>query len=159
MPELRPYRRVLALIRFDDLDAETARRALMLARLSRAELDFLHLVEPDGLLDGGYPGAGPHSDARALEAASLRRLAFLAASIGAAEARCHAAHGPLRQRFAQHVAEWQPDLVVTGSPAGYLEGMFDVLVLSPVRRTRGRGLMAALRALLGLLGGAANART
>src|SRR5512147_442589 len=59
MPELRPYRRVVALIRFDARDGVTAEKALLLARLNRAELDFLHLIAPGGNLDGGYPGASP----------------------------------------------------------------------------------------------------
>src|SRR5512139_2100608 len=114
MPEMRPYQRIVALIDFDDLDGQTAEKALLLARLNRAKLDFLHLIEPDGALDGGYPGGNSQATARSLEAASLRRLNFLAAQLGAAEATCHAIHGPLRQGFLRHVEEWRPDLVVAG---------------------------------------------
>ena len=159
MPELPPYRRVLALIRFDALDGMAAKRALMLARLNGAALDFLHLVEPDGLLEGGYPCSSTRADARELEAAAVRRLAFLAASVGATEARCHAAYGPLRQGFEHHVAHWKPDLLVTAEPVAWAEGVCDVLVLSPAGpRRRGR-LMSGILGLLGSLAGAAGART
>lgn len=145
MPELRPYRRILALIGFDEHDDATAGKALLLARLNRAELGFLHLIEPDGALDGGYPGGSTQARASDLESASLRRLGFLAARLGAGEATCHAIHGPLRQGFAQHVREWQPDLVVTGEQAAYLAGPHDVLVLSPARQPRrGRWLESLL---------------
>lgn len=150
MPELRPYRRILALIRFDAMDGATAEKALMLARMSQAKLDFLHLIEPDGTLDGGYPGSARQATMRDLEQASLRRLDFLAARLGAGEARCHAIYGPLRQGFLQHVREWQPDLIVTGEQADYLTGSHDVLVLSGARRPQGGRLLATLMGLLGL---------
>jgi nucleotide-binding universal stress UspA family protein len=142
MPEIRRYQRVLALINFDGLDGRTAEKALLLARLNQAKLDFLHLIEPDGVLDGGYPGCTPRATARSLEAASLRRLNFLAARTGAVEATCHAVHGPVRQGFLQHVREWQPDLVVAGAPHACLTGSHDVLILSAPTRT-GRGKMLA----------------
>lgn len=147
MPDLRPYQRILALINFDALDSQTAQKALLLARLNRAKLDFLHLIEPDGLLDGG-PGGAPHATARSLETASLRRLDFLAAQLGAAEAACHALHGPVRQGFLRYVQEWQPDLVVTGEHHAYLAGPHDVLVLSTAKSRRGKLLMR-LRNLFG----------
>lgn len=148
MPEARAYQRILVLIGFDGLDERTAERAILLARMNHAQLDFLHLIEPDAALDGGYPGE-PRATAGRLEAASLRRLAFLAARLGAGAATCHAIHGPLRQGFRRHVREWQPDLVVSGAHHDYLGGSHDVLVLSPYRR-RQRGKLIA--SLLGLLG-------
>jgi hypothetical protein len=144
MPERRPYQRIVALIRFDAMDRPTAEKALLLARLTGAELDFLHLIEPDGALDGGYPGGAPGEVARALVAASLRRLAFLAAQLDATEARCHAVQAPPRQGFLRHVQARQPDLVVTGEPHDYLAGPHDVLILSPATRTRRRRLLAWL---------------
>lgn len=149
MPELQPYRRILALIRFDATDGLTAEKALLLARLNRAQLDFLHLIEPDGALDGGYTRSGTEDAARALEAASLRRLNFLAAQLGAGEARCDAVYGPPRQGFQHHVGEWQPDLVVVGEPSAYVDGPHDVLVLSAARRHRGGRLRDILMLLLG----------
>lgn len=151
MPELRPYRRILALIRFDAMDGVTAEKALMLARLNRAQLDFLHLVEPDGTLDGGYPGSNLKAAVRDLEKASLRRLDFLAAQLGAGEANCHAIYGPSRQGFVQHVREWKPDLIVTSEQSDYLAGPHDVLVLSGAKRPqRGRRMLAVLLRILGL---------
>jgi nucleotide-binding universal stress UspA family protein len=149
MPETRPYQRILALIGFDGRDGQTAEKALLLARLNGAKLDFLHLIEPDGALDGGYSGGGPNATARTLEAASLRRLEFLAAQLGAAEATCHALHGPLRQGFQRHVREWRPDLIVTGEHRAYLAGSHDVLVLSSAKRPC-RGTLRSR--LLGLFG-------
>lgn len=149
MPELQPYRRILALIRFDATDGATAEKALLLARLNRAQLDFLHLIEPDGALDGGYARGGPEGAARALEAAALRRLNFLAAQAGAGEARCSAMYGPPRQVFQRHVATAQPDLVVVGEPSDYVDGPHDVLVLSAPRAPRGGRLRDLLMALFG----------
>ncbi|OJW41600.1 universal stress protein [Thiobacillus sp. 65-1402] len=150
MPEFRPYRRILALIRFDAMDGATAEKALMLARLNQAQLDFLHLIEPDGTLDGGYPGSTRQATALDLERASLRRLDFLAARLGAGEARCHAIYGPLRQGFRQYVRDAQPDLIVTGEQTAYLDGPHDVLVLSGAHRSQGGRLLAMLMSLLGL---------
>ena len=149
MPELRPYRRVLALIDFDDLDCQTAEKALLLARLNQAELDFLHLIEPDGFLDGGYPSGNPRATAESLEKASLRRLSFLAAQLGAAEATCHALYGPLRQGFLRHTKLWQPDLIVTGEHHAYLTGSHDVLILSASKRPHRGKLLARLMNMLG----------
>lgn len=159
MPEPRPYQRVLALIHFDALDRPTAEKALLLARLSDAKLDFLHLVEPDGALDGGYPGGGPQSDARGLESASLRRLDYLAASLGATEATRHALHGPSRQGFRRHVEAWRPDLIVTGEHHEYLReaGTHDVLILSPATTSRRGGLLAGLLDVISLRGFVPNA--
>lgn len=150
MPEVRPYQRILALIRFDAMDAATAGKALLLARMNRAGLDFLHLIEPDGALDGGYPGSTRQADVDDLKRASLRRLDFLAAGLGAGEARCHAVYGPLRQGFLEYVREWQPDLIVTSEPGSFLAGPHDVLVLSAPRQPRPGRLLHALGGLLGL---------
>ncbi|MHB1143666.1 MAG: universal stress protein [Thiobacillus sp.] len=151
MPELRPYRRILALVRFDAMDGATVEKALMLARLNQAQLDFLHLIEPDGALDGGYPGSTRQAAVRDLERASLRRLDFLAAQSGAGEARCYAIYGSPRQGFLQHVREWQPDLIVTGvQPAYYLAGSHDVLVLSAAKRPQCGRLLTVLLNLPGL---------
>lgn len=136
MPEARPYRRVLALIRLDGTDESIARKALLLARLNRAELLFLHLVEPDAALDG-YPAVGAKSDAAALEAGAVRRLDFLAAQLGAGEAGCVALHGPARQMFKQAVKKWQPELVVSAEDFDFLAGAHDVLILG--RRSRSGG--------------------
>lgn len=141
MPELRPYRRILALVRFDAMDGATVEKALMLARL----------IEPDGALDGGYPGSTRQAAVRDLERASLRRLDFLAAQSGAGEARCYAIYGSPRQGFLQHVREWQPDLIVTGvQPAYYLAGSHDVLVLSAAKRPQCGRLLTVLLNLPGL---------
>ncbi len=150
MPELQPYRRILALVRFDASDAVVVEKALLLARLNRAQLDFLHLIEPDGALDGGYPGASHRQTARALEAAALRRLEFLVARQGAHEARCHTRYGPRRQGFARHIRQLPPDLVVTGATPAGVDGPHDVLVLAAGRGGRGRGLSAWLAGILGL---------
>lgn len=153
MPELRPYQRVLALINFDALDIRTAEKALLLARLNRAKLDFLHLIEPDGALDGGYTGRSPRDSAKSLEMASLRRLDFLVAQLGAGEAICHAVYGPLRQGFLAHVGKWQPDLVVSAEHRDYLSGAHDVLILSPSRRPqRGKALTHIARFFSALTG-------
>jgi nucleotide-binding universal stress UspA family protein len=148
MPELRPYRRILALIRLDASDAHIVNKALLLARMNRAELDILHLVEPDGALDGGYPGASAQATAAALEAAALRRLEFLVAGLGAGEARCHALYGPFRQTLQRHVEASPPDLVVTGSAAHCPAGAYDQLILaSPSPARGGRRVLEFLGAM------------
>ncbi len=130
MPEARPYRRVLALIGLDGTeDEKIARKALLLTRLNRAQLLFLHLIEPDAALDGGYPAASAKNDAAALEAGAARRLDFLAAQLGAGEAECVALHGPARQTFRQALKKWQPDLVVSAQDFDFLSGAHDVLIL------------------------------
>lgn len=129
MPEARPYRRVLALINLDGSDERIARKALLLARLNRAQLMFLHLIEPEAALDGGYPASSAKSDAAALEAGALRRLDFLAAQLGAGEAQCVARHGPARQCFRELLREWQPGLVVSAQELAFLPGAHDVLIL------------------------------
>lgn len=136
MPEARPYRRVLALIRLDGTDENIARKALLLARLNRAELVFLHLIEPDAALDG-YPAAGARADASALAAGALRRLDFLAAQLGAGEAECVALHGPARQMFREAVKKWQPELVVSAQDFDFLAGAHDVLILGRNSRAQG----------------------
>lgn len=153
MPEPQPYRRILALVRFDASDEVIAGKALLLARLNRAHLDFLHLVEPDGALDGGYASGSRHMAARALEAAALRRLAFLAARLGAGEACCHARYGPRSQGFARHIRQLPPDLVVTGEASASVDGPHDVLMLSAGRRHGGRGWPTWLAKIVGLLAG------
>lgn len=150
MPEFRPYRRILALIRFDAMDGVTAEKALMLARLNQARIDFLHPIEPDGTLDGGYPGSTRQATVRDLEQASLRRLAFLAARIGAGEANCHAIYGAPWQGLRQFLRDAQPDLIVTGEHAAYLDGPHDVLVLSGAHRPQRGRLLTRLMDFLGL---------
>ncbi len=140
--ESRPYRRVAALVRFDAFDARVVGKALLIARQNGAALDVLHLIEPDGLLDGG----SPVGEARAYEQAAERRLAFLAASLGVEEASCHAFFGPCRERLNRYVESAGPDLIVTGEPNRCLPGYCDTLILSPGRASRGRGLWHGLRA-------------
>lgn len=153
MPELHPYRRILALVRFDARDAIVVEKALLLARLNRAQLDLLHLIEPDGALDGGYSRHSSAEAARTLEAAALRRLEFLAASLGAGEACCHTRYGPHRQGFTRHIRRLPPDLVVTGEEPAGVDGPHDVLVLSAGRRHGGRGWHTWLAGVFGLLAG------
>lgn len=148
MPEARPYRRVLALISFDADDALVARKAAALAELNGAELDFLHLIAPDAVLDGAHTGGGPAATARGLEQAALRRLRFLAAQCGASEASCYAAHGPRRQRFADHLAAREAGLVVTIDPDFCPAGAYDLLVLGRKKPRRGRRVLDLLAALI-----------
>ncbi len=148
MPDARPYRRVLALIGFDAADALVARKAAALARLNCAELDFLHLIAPDALLDGGYAPGGPGATAQGLEQAALRRLRFLAAQCGAGEAHCHAVYGPRRQGLAHHLAARGAELVVTTEPAFCPAGAHDLLVLGRQRPGRARRLLNLLGNLL-----------
>lgn len=149
MPEARPYQRVLALVSLDGTDERIMRKALLLARLNQARLVFLHLVEPDAALDGGYPSAGARADAAALERGALRRLDFLAAQLGAGEAECVALHGPARQRFNQAAKKWQPDLVVSAQDFDFLSGAHDVLTLGRGRRKKGGRLIGRLLDWLG----------
>ncbi len=153
MPELHPYRRILALVRLDASDDVIVGKALLLARLNRAHLDLLHVVELDGALDGGYPRGSQRATVRALEAAALRRLEFLAASMGASEACCHARYGQRRQVLERLIRQTPPDLVVTGEASACVDGAYDTLVLSAGRRHGGRGLSAWLAGVLRLLTG------
>jgi nucleotide-binding universal stress UspA family protein len=137
MHETLPYQRVLALINFDGNDEKIARKALMLARLNRAHLLFLHLIEPDAALDGGYPAASAKAEAAALEAGAMRRLDFLKAQLSAGETECIARFGPTRQGLKHLLREWQPDLIVSGLDPGYLTGNQDLLILGQPHRLSG----------------------
>jgi hypothetical protein len=150
MHQTLPYRRVLALINFDSSDEDIARKALLLARLNRAQLVILHLIEPDAALDGGYPAASAKADAASLEAAALRRLSFLSAQIGAGEAECMACFGPRRQTFRQVMQSVQADLVVAAMDPGLPTGSSDVLILGHDKKRAGGRLVSRL---LGWLGG------
>ncbi len=154
MPESRPYQRILALIHFDELDSQVVGKALLLAQQNQAALELLHLIEPDGALDGGYFG-GAQATARTLERAASRRMHFLAATLGADAACCHAVYGPRRQRLVQYIENARPDLVVTGEAHAYLADLCDTLILSPRKRPRGSRLLATLQAWLGGRAGAA----
>jgi nucleotide-binding universal stress UspA family protein len=116
MHETLPYRRVLALIRFDSTDEKIARKALLLARLNRAQLAFLHLVEPDESMGGGYPGIQSSLIAATMEKDAIRRLDYLTVRLGAGEAECLADFGPRSQMFQRTLRNWQPDLVVVAGP-------------------------------------------
>lgn len=149
MHETHPYQRVLALINFDGSDGKIACKALMLARLNGAQLVFLHLIEPDAALDGGYPAASARAAAAALEAGALRRLNFLATQLGAGEVECVARCAPARQEFKRLLHERQPDLVVAAQDPAFLEGPHDVLILGRNRQMKGGGLISRLAGWLG----------
>lgn len=144
MHETLPYQRVLALINFDGSDEKIARKALLLARLNRAQLVFLHLIEPDATLDGGYPVSSPKADSAAFEAGARRRLDFLATQVGADEAKCIAHCAPVRQGFQQQLKAWRPDLVVSAQDPGFLGGPHDLLILGRSRKMKGCGLIGRL---------------
>jgi hypothetical protein len=137
MHETLPYQRVLALINFDGSDEKIALKALMLARLNQAQLLFLHLIDPDAALDGGYPSASAKAEAAALEAGAMRRLDFLKTQLSAGEAECITRYGPTRQGLKHMLREWQPDLIVSGLDPGYLTGNQDLLILGQPHRLSG----------------------
>lgn len=150
MPEARPYRRIVALIPFDASDGLIARKALALARLNNAQLDFLHLVQSDASLDGGYArGGSPTATAHALEQAALRRLQFLAAQCGAGEARCHAVYGPPRQGFYRHVEANGVELVVTTESSSCPAGAHDLLLLAAPKSSRAKRVLSMLMRFVG----------
>ena len=148
---MRDYRSILALVDLDDAEAVVARRALRLARLGGADLTLLHLIAPDPGLDGGYPPPGRQAERLGFEAGGHRRLAYLAARIGAAEARLHVCYGQPAREFETCVAELAPDLVIAARDPGYLAGRHDLLLLGSAGagRPSRRGL-AWLGALAGL---------
>ncbi len=150
MPEPAPYRRILALVHFDEHDGLVAGKASLLAQQNQAELVLLHLIEPDGGLDGGYFGGEVRTTARVLEQAALRRLQFLAATLGIDGARCDAQHGPRRQRLSQYIDHAHPDLIVAGEAHAYLVDACDTLILSPGKRPRGGHLLMAFLNWLGV---------
>lgn len=150
MPEAHPYRRVLALVKLDHTDETIARKALLLARLNRAQLVFLHLIEPDAALDGGYPAASAKDNAAALEAGALRRLDFMATQLGAGEAECIARHVSTRQAINPVLQSLRPDLVVAAMDLGLQPGSYDVLILGQGTKPKDGKLISRI---IGWLGG------
>lgn len=150
---MREYRRILALVDLDDAQHEAvARRALNLARLGRAELVLLHLIEPDPSLDGGYPAPSRQATRQGFEAGGIRRLAFLAARLGAGEADLRVRYGEPAREFEACARECMPDLVIAARDTGFIAGRHDLLLLGAAntgRRSRGIG-MAWLGTLAGL---------
>jgi len=139
MLEIRPYCRVLALIRFDGSDEQIARRAIHLARLNQARLAFLHLVEPDETLGGGYPGTRSSQNAASIKNAAVRRLNFLAAMLGAGDAECLTGFGHLPQMFQGALKDWQPDLIVAAGPLPGVAGSIDCLIAArPIQSGGGK---------------------
>lgn len=132
---MHDYRRILALVDFDD--TRVAHRALNLARAMGAELAFLHLIAPDPALDGGYPIPGRAELASGFEEAAKRRLDFLRASLQGDGTALLCRYGPPAQAFADCLAEWRPDLVVAGADPGYLGGRHDLLLLGQPASDRG----------------------
>lgn len=131
------YRRILAVVDFDDAGARAARRAFNLARSMDAELALLHLVEPDPNPDGGYPPPSRVELAHGYESAALRRLAFMSGSIGADGGTLLARYGAPAQNFAAVVGDWHPDLVVAASDPGFLDGRHDLLLIGRQNGRRG----------------------
>jgi nucleotide-binding universal stress UspA family protein len=142
MPE---YRRILAIEDFNDPTHAATRRAIGLARLGGADLALLHLLEPDVGLDGGYPAPSRQEVKRGYEGEALRRLKYLAATLGAADARLIAHYDLSHHGFAETVANWQPDLVVANHDSGHLDGRHDLLILGKQPHwPHGRGLLRLL---------------
>jgi hypothetical protein len=147
---MRPYRNITALIELDGRDEKLAKKALMLAHAHQAKLAFLHLIPPDGELEGGYPALSPRAQSQQLEIAATRRLEFMAGCLGADEARCIALYGSARECFEHHAHECQPDLVVSNSAHNYLEGPHDLLILAPAQNPMPGRVLRSLIDMLGL---------
>ncbi len=145
---MRDYRRILAVVDFNESGRAVARRAFSLARLGGAELALLHLIEPDASLDGGYPPPSRAEIKNSHETEALRRLTFLAANLDAGEAKLLARHGQPRQAFVDCIAEWKPDLVVAGGNPGYLGGRHDLLTLGQANSGVGGRLLRLLQAFI-----------
>ncbi len=142
----RTYRRILAWIDLDQGGEAVARRALHLARMTRAQLVLFHAIPPEHSVGDGYPVPNRASVKQSFESAALARLKQIANWLGAAEAECHAIYGTSpAQAFASYAEQWAPDLVVT--PADHTrhvsEGRWDVLALRGSPRSR-RGQLARL---------------
>jgi nucleotide-binding universal stress UspA family protein len=135
---MRDYRRILAVVDFNEPGRAVARRASSLARLGEAELLLLHLIAHDTSLDGGYPPPSRTASQQSYEAEGLRRLKFFAASVDANGAILHARYGQPRSAFADCVATWQPDLVVADHDPGFLGGRHDLLTLGRAANGGGR---------------------
>jgi nucleotide-binding universal stress UspA family protein len=150
---MHDYRRILALIDLSEQGTAVARRALQLSRQEGAELAFLHLIEPDPTLDGGYPAPGREVERSAYEQASLRRLKRIADGMDAGEVALLAHFGQPAVGFAASIEQWRPDLVVVARDPGYLSGRHDLLTMGQANAGGGRlanlfrGLLQPLRSL------------
>jgi nucleotide-binding universal stress UspA family protein len=135
---MRDYRRILAVVDFNEPGRTVARRALSLARMGEAELLLLHLIPLDTSLDGGYPPPSRKASQQSYEAEGLRRLKFFAASLDADKVVLQARYDQPRSAFADCIAAWQPDLVVADHDPGFLGGRHDLLTLGRAPRGGGR---------------------
>jgi nucleotide-binding universal stress UspA family protein len=142
----RSYRRILAWIDLDQGGEAVARRALHLARMTRAQLVLFHAIPPEHSAVDGYPAPSRASLKQGFESAALARLDQIANWLGAAEAECHAIYGPSpAQSFAAYAEQWVPDLVVAPADCTchIADGRWDVLALQGSSKSR-RGHLARL---------------
>ena len=134
MPDIKPYRNILAVVDLDRNDEAVVHQAQMLARACGAQLGLLHIAEIESSSDDGAPALTPCQAALAYEAIVMQRLQALAVREGLTEAQCHARCGNAALSFKTFAASWQPDLLITARRAQHLaNGPWDVLVLKPVQ--------------------------
>lgn len=149
---MHEYRRILAIVDFSGPGALAARRALKLARMGNAELAFLHWIQPDLAVDGGYPAPSHAATRRAYEDGAQRRLRFLAGHLDADDTTLLTAYGASSQTVAEAISAWAPDLVVAAEEAEHLCGRHDLLTLGRARAGGGR-LARLVKGLAMLLAG------
>lgn len=145
---MHDYQRILALVDFSRDGEKVAWRALRLARMTGAEVAWLHLIDADGQLDGGYPRPSRTSQAQGYEDAARLRLRHLAAALHGDEAILAARYGEAATAYLEYTETWRPDLVIAAADPGYLAGPHDLLLLGKAPR----GMLRRLRVWLAELG-------
>jgi hypothetical protein len=121
------YSRVMAVVDLGPRGAEVARRAWSLARQHGARLCLGHVADwgADLGADGFSPLTPPEVEAR-LEVVVSRKLAALAAEIGAADVATVVAFPGVDRGLAELLRGWQPDLVVAEAAPAIADGRIDV---------------------------------
>lgn len=153
---MQGYRRILALIELTPDGEQVARRATALAHATGARLALATVADTTDEETSLAPVLTPGQARAALAATLERRLAHLAARIGASQAEVLALAGPRTVMLDELLERWQPDLVLAAAQPGLGPGWrprrdapCDLLLvrLPPPRTLTGR-LVRALAAAL-----------
>lgn len=114
------YRRILALVDLDRRSADIARQAWSLARRDGARFGLGHVVDWEQGCDD-YSPLTPSEIQQRLRGVVHRKLRDIAATLGAESASTSVAFPGLNSGLDDLLRGWQPDLLVVGEGAVWIE--------------------------------------